>query len=98
MTRDLLGALRFLIRNPLFTLAVTVILGLGIGANTAAFSIVDAVLLRPLPYKSFERLVRIEEVNPSWSSKPLRRRTTGSGEAAMTFSIRRRRTARMLSH
>src|SRR5450755_1517559 len=64
MSRDVLGALRFLIRNPLFTLAVTVILGLGIGANTAAFSIVDAVLLRPLPYKSSERLVRIEEVNP----------------------------------
>jgi len=64
MTRDLLGALRFFSQNPLFTLAITAILGLGIGANTAAFSIVDAVLLRPLPYKSAERLVRIEEVNP----------------------------------
>jgi putative ABC transport system permease protein len=64
MTRDLLGALRFFGKHPLFTLAVTAILGLGIGANTAAFSIVDAVLLRPLPYKSGERLVRIEEVNP----------------------------------
>ena len=64
MTRDLLNALRFFGKNPLFTLAVTAILGLGIGANTAAFSIVDAVLLRPLPYKSSERLVRIEEVNP----------------------------------
>ena len=64
MTRDLLNALRFFIKNPLFTLAVTAILGLGIGANTAAFSIVDAVLLRPLPYNSSERLVRIEEANP----------------------------------
>ncbi|HEV8042905.1 MAG TPA: ABC transporter permease [Bryobacteraceae bacterium] len=64
MTRDLLGALRFFGKHPLFTLAVTAILGLGIGANTAAFSLVDAVLLRPLPYKSGERLVRIEEVNP----------------------------------
>ncbi len=64
MTRDLFNALRFFGKNPLFTLAVTAILGLGIGANTAAFSIVDAVLLRPLPYKSSERLVRIEEVNP----------------------------------
>jgi putative ABC transport system permease protein len=63
MTRDLLNALRFFGKNPLFTLAVTAILGLGIGANTAAFSIVDAVLLRPLPYKSSERLVRIEEAN-----------------------------------
>ena len=64
MTRDLLGAMRFFGKNPLFTLAVTAILGLGIGANTAAFSIVDAVLLRPLPYKAAERLVRIEEANP----------------------------------
>jgi putative ABC transport system permease protein len=64
MTRDLLNALRFLGKNPLFTLAVTAVLGLGIGANTAAFSIVDAVLLRPLPYRSSERLVRIVEVNP----------------------------------
>src|SRR5271156_3898784 len=63
MTRDLLNALRFFGKNPLFALAVTAILGLGIGANTAAFSIVDAVLLRPLPYKSSERLVRIEEVS-----------------------------------
>src|ERR1035438_6784365 len=65
MSRDLLNALRFFGKNPLFTLAVTAILGLGIGANTAAFSIVDAVLLRPLPYQSSERLVRIEEVNPN---------------------------------
>ena len=64
MIRDLLGAMRFFGKNPLFTLAVTAILGLGIGANTAAFCIVDAVLLRPLPYKAAERLVRIEEANP----------------------------------
>jgi putative ABC transport system permease protein len=63
MTRDLLNALRFFGKHPLFTLAVTAILGLGIGANTAAFSIVDAVLLRPLPYQSSERLVRIVEAN-----------------------------------
>jgi putative ABC transport system permease protein len=59
----MLNALRFFGNNPLFALAVTAILGVGIGANTAAFSIVDAVLLRPLPYKFSERLVRIEEVS-----------------------------------
>ncbi|HEY6391253.1 MAG TPA: ABC transporter permease, partial [Bryobacteraceae bacterium] len=61
MTKDLLWALRWLRNNPLFTAAVTAILALGIGANTAVFSIVDAVLLRPLPFESSSRLVRIEE-------------------------------------
>src|SRR5262249_2281881 len=45
-------------RNPLFTAAVTLILALGIGANTAVFSIVDAVLLRGIPYAAPDRLVR----------------------------------------
>lgn len=61
MIRDLLWALRWLRKNPLFTAAVAAILALGIGANTAVFSIVDAVLLRPPPYESSGRLVRIEE-------------------------------------
>ena len=60
MIRDLLWALRWLRRNPLFTIAITVILALGIGANTAVFSIVDAVLLRPLPYESAARLAGIQ--------------------------------------
>jgi putative ABC transport system permease protein len=63
MTKDLLWALRWLRKNPLFTAAVTAILALGIGANTAVFSIVDAVLLRPLPFESSSRLVRIEEIS-----------------------------------
>jgi hypothetical protein len=62
MLTDLLRALRWLRRNPAFALAVIGILGLGVGANTAVFSIVDAVLLRPLPYTESDRLVRIEEV------------------------------------
>ena len=61
MTRDLLWAIRWLRKNPLFTAAVTLILALGIGANTAVFSIVDAVLFRPLPYESSGRLVRVDE-------------------------------------
>src|SRR5437773_1627487 len=63
MTKDLLWAFRWLRKNPLFTLAVTAIFALGIGANTAVFSIVDAVLLRPLPYESSGRLVRIDEAS-----------------------------------
>jgi hypothetical protein len=61
MSRDLLWAVRWLRHNPLFTAAVIVILALGIGVNTAVFSVVDAVLMRPLPYASPARLVRLEE-------------------------------------
>lgn len=61
MRLDLFWALRWLFRNPSFTAAIVFILALGIGANTAVFSIVDAVLLRPSPYPSAHSLVRIEE-------------------------------------
>ena len=64
MTRDLLLALRSLSKHPWFLIAVIAILALGIAANTAVFSIADAVLLRPPPYQSAARLVTIEEKNP----------------------------------
>ena len=63
MSRDLLWAIRWLRKNPLFTAAITAILALGIGANTAVFSIVDAVLLRPSAYASPQTLVQVEEKN-----------------------------------
>ena len=63
MYRDLQWAFRWLRKNPLFAVAVTAILALGIGANTAIFSIVDAVLLRPPLYEAASRLVRIEETS-----------------------------------
>ncbi len=61
MLRDLPFAVRSLRRNPRFTCAVVAILALAIGANTAVFSIVDAVLLRVRPYQMSGRLVRIQE-------------------------------------
>lgn len=61
MLLDLLGALRGLRKNPLFTAAIVLILAMGVGANTAVFSIVDAVLLRPSPYVASDRMVRVEE-------------------------------------
>jgi putative ABC transport system permease protein len=59
MLDDVRFALRGFRRNPGFTAVVIVVLGLGIGANTAIFSVVDALVLRPLPFPEADRLVTI---------------------------------------
>jgi len=70
---DLRYAVRTILRTPSFAAAVVAVLALGIGANTAIFGIVNAVLLRPLPYQEPERLVRIFHIPPQNAFPGMRR-------------------------
>lgn len=68
--QDLRWALRSLRKNPGFTALALVTLVLGIGAATVAFTVLDTVLLRPLPYANAERLVYMQEVTAKKSMRP----------------------------
>ena len=64
LRHDALHGLRGIARNPGFAAVVILTLGLGIGANTAIFSVVHGVLMRPLPYKAQDRLVIVNQAAP----------------------------------
>jgi putative ABC transport system permease protein len=76
LLQDLRYTFRILLNNPSFTIIVVVALAIGIGANTAIFSVVNAILLRPLPYRNYERISMIWMSNPKlgvsedWHSFP----------------------------
>src|SRR6185436_17693607 len=71
-TQDVRYALRQMLRNPGFTVATVLILNLGIGANTAIFSVVQGVLLRPLPYAHGDRIVLVGHRDPALGLEDVR--------------------------
>jgi putative ABC transport system permease protein len=73
MLQDVSYAVRILFKNPGVSLVAVITLALGIGANTAIFSVVNGVLLKPLPYRDPERLVALWEKVPAhgqWRASP----------------------------
>ncbi|HEU4525139.1 MAG TPA: hypothetical protein VFR62_08955, partial [Gemmatimonadales bacterium] len=68
-------ALRSLVQSPGFSLAVVLTLALGIGANTAVFSVLRGVLLRPLPHEGGDRLLYLKQS------------ATGTGQQDVWFSV-----------
>src|SRR5580704_16141348 len=65
---NLKSAFRFIQKSPTFSITVILTLALAIGANSAVFSAIDAILLRPLPFPDADQLMRVDQYNPKTSS------------------------------
>lgn len=71
LRQDLQYTWRTLARTPGFAITAVLVVALGVGANTAAFTVTDFVLLRPLPFREPERLVKLWETTPGHSRMEL---------------------------
>src|SRR5689334_12542610 len=105
LVRDVRIAIRVLLKQPAFAIVVMVSLALAIGATTALFSVVNNVVLRPLPFRAAERTLSISQMDarsgaapvPMPTSFPTFRRWHDESRTVVEFAGMQRRTL-MLAH